>query len=206
MQTIIPWSQLSSIPRAGDRRTILLPVLVLLPLLLAACIPQAAGKPSPSITPAPSSTPQIATPTDSLHPTITADSENPLDRTTRPTPDMVDEPVVPTSGSPIVGEVPAELLDDIIVDLAERQEISADEITVIQARPVEWNDGSLGCPQPGMMNIQVITPGFRVIIHANGGYYDYHTDARGNFILCGDGSTIEPIPLMPVAPHGKPQK
>ena len=206
MQTIIPWSQLHSIPWVGDRRSTLLAAVVLLPLLLAACVPQAADSRAPAATSTPTDQPQTAVPTASIPPTTTADSEETIDRTTRPTPELLDETALPTLGTPVAGEVPSSLLETLIADLAGRLKISAEEITVVQARAVEWNDGSLGCPQPGLMYIQVITLGFRVIIHANGGYYDYHTDARGNFILCGDGSTIEPIPLMPVAPHGKPQK
>ena len=182
MQTIIPWSQLHSIPRVGDRRSRLLAAVVLLPLLLAACVHQASDSPTPDVTPTLSAIPQKVTPTTSLHPTTTADSEGTIDRTTRATPELVDEPVIPTLGAPAVGEVPAELLDDIIADLAERLEISADEITVILERAVEWNDGSLGCPKPGMMYIQVITPGFRVVLLAKDQMFDYHTDTNTQFI------------------------
>ena len=208
MQTIIPWSQLSSIPRVGDRRTTILAVLVLLPLLLAACIPQAAGNnPSPSITPTPTTTPQPASPTVSLKPTTTTQSEGTIDRAVRPTPEMVDEPVVPTSDPPAVGEVPPDLLETLLVDLAERLEISSEEITVVQARAVEWNDGSLGCPQPGLMYFQVITPGFRVVLLAKDQLFDYHTDTNSQFILCNpDGVIDDPLPLLPIRPGNNPPK
>ncbi len=95
------------------------------------------------------------------------------------------------------------MLDDTIADLAERLEISADEITVIQARAVEWNDGSLGCPKPGMMYIQVITPGFRVVLLAKDQMFDYHTDTNTRFILCNpDGVIDDPVPLLPIRPGG----
>ena len=207
MQTIIPWSQPSSIPRVGGRRSRLLAAVVLLPLLLAACVHQASDSPTQDVTPSHTAIPQKVTPTASLHPTISADSEGTIDHTTRPTPELVDEPVVPTSGPPIVGEVPAELLDDIITDLAERLEISADEISNIQARAVEWNDGSLGCPQPGLMYIQVITPGFRVVLLAKDQMFDYHTDTNSQFILCNpDGVIDDPLPLLPIRPGNNPPK
>ena len=184
-----------------------LSAFVLLPLLLAACIPQAANNPSPSITPTPTTTPQTANPTANFHPTTTTQSEGTIDRAVRTTPELVDEPVVPTSGTPVVGEVPLDLLDAIIADLAESLDISDEEITVVQARDIVWNDGSLGCPQPGMMYIQVLTPGFQVVLHTDGQFYDYHTDQEKRFILCSeDGLSVDPIPLLPIAPHGKPSK
>jgi len=187
--------------RIQHRKTIRLAMAALAPLLmlLAACIPQAGNDPSPSIPPRPSSTPPIAGPTASLPPTVTAQSEGTIDRTTRPTPELVAEPVVPSTDPPFVGEVPAELLDDIIADLAERLEISVKEISIIQARAVEWNDGSLGCPQPGLMYIQVITPGFRVVLLAKDQMFDYHTDTKAQFILCNpDGVIDDPLPLLPI--------
>ena len=187
------------------RKTIRLALAVLAPLLmlLAACIPQIANNPSPSITPTPTTTPQTASPTVSIKPTTTTQSEGTIDRTVRPTPELVDEPVMPTSGTPVVGEVPLDMLDAIIADLAESLDISAEEITVVQAREVEWNDGSLGCPQPGMMYIQVITPGFRVVLLAKDQMFDYHTDTNTRFILCnGYGVINDPVPLLPIRPGG----
>ena len=207
MQTIIPWSQLHSIPRVGDRRSRLLAAVVLLPLLLAACVPLASDSPSPDVTPSLTAIPQKVTPTASLHPTISANSEETINSNPRLTPDLLDEPQIPTSGSPIVGQVPAELLDDTIADLAERLEISADEITIVQAHAVEWNDGSLGCPQPGLMYIQVITPGFRVVLLAKDQMFDYHTDTNSQFILCNpDGVIDDPLPLLPIRPGNNPPK
>ena len=35
-------------------------------------------------------------------------------------------------------------------------------------RAVDWRDSSLGCPKPGMAYLDVITPGHRVTLRANG--------------------------------------
>jgi len=48
-------------------------------------------------------------------------------------------------------------------DLAKRLSIEVDQIGLIEAKAVEWSDTSLGCPKPGMMYAQVITPGYRVV-------------------------------------------
>ena len=64
--------------------------------------------------------------------------------------------------------------------------ISADEITLVTAEAVDWPDSSLGCPQPGMMYGQVITPGYKIVLEAGGVEYSFHTDANpdGQLILC----------------------
>lgn len=51
-----------------------------------------------------------------------------------------------------------------------------DDIRVVDFAQVEWSDSSLGNPQPGMMYMQVITPGYRVTLEHNGQQYEIHTD------------------------------
>jgi hypothetical protein len=59
-------------------------------------------------------------------------------------------------------------------------------ILVVQATAQEWPDASLGCPQPGMMYAQVITPGYQIILEAAGRRYDYRAPMRhdGPVRLC----------------------
>jgi hypothetical protein len=54
-------------------------------------------------------------------------------------------------------------------------------------RAVEWRDGSLGCAQAGMMYPQVITPGYRIVLSADGVKYEYHTGDRAGGLVkfCG---------------------
>lgn len=63
--------------------------------------------------------------------------------------------------------------------LASRVDADAENIQVVEFEAVEWSDASLGCPQPGQMYAQVVTPGYRVVLEADGQTYEYHTD-RGN--------------------------
>lgn len=68
-------------------------------------------------------------------------------------------------------------------DLAGRANVAATAVKVIRVEEVEWPDASLGCPQPGMMYAQVITPGYRLELEAAGKRYTYHaSDER--VILC----------------------
>ena len=182
-------------------------MFVLLSLLLAACAPQTAGMPSPAVTSTPTNQPQTVNPSPSPQPTTPTAMDKTIDQTTRPTPVLLDEPATPTPGTLNVGEVPPDLLNTLLLDLAERLGISSEEITILHTQTVEWSDGSLGCPQPGMMYIQVITPGYRVVLLANDQLFDYHTDTKAHFILCNpDGEIDEPPPLLPIKPGNNPPK
>jgi hypothetical protein len=71
-----------------------------------------------------------------------------------------------------------------VEDLARRLGTSPEDILVISVEAVQWSDTSLGCPLPGMMYAQVITPGFRVTLKAGGETYDYHADRADRVVLC----------------------
>ena len=49
--------------------------------------------------------------------------------------------------------------------------------------PVEWSDTSLGCPMPGLVYAQVITPGFRLVFDYQGQQNEYHTDEDGSNVV-----------------------
>ena len=62
--------------------------------------------------------------------------------------------------------------------------VSPDAVTVLEIEAVEWRDASLGCPQPGMMYAQVITPGYRAAIEVEGEQYQVHMDANERGTIC----------------------
>lgn len=73
-------------------------------------------------------------------------------------------------------------------DLAGRLGMASADVQLVSVEAVEWSDTSLGCPQPGMMYAQVITPGYRVVLEAGGQTYTYHTD-EGRFVVsCEEAS------------------
>jgi hypothetical protein len=84
----------------------------------------------------------------------------------------------------VVGEVPAELMDKILADAAQLSGVNAASIIVQMSQAVEWPDGSLGCPKPGVAYLQVITSGYHVILLAGATTYDYRADGRGRFFVC----------------------
>jgi hypothetical protein len=71
-----------------------------------------------------------------------------------------------------------------IADLSAQTGIPADQISVDAVEPMDWPDASLGCPQEGMMYAQVITPGFLIVLTAQGQTYEYHTDQKTTVVLC----------------------
>lgn len=73
--------------------------------------------------------------------------------------------------------------DLALADLAAKLGVTPDAITVKSVEPVEWPDASLGCPQPGMMYAQVITPGYRIVLEVNGQSYEYHAGS-GTIVRC----------------------
>ena len=41
--------------------------------------------------------------------------------------------------------------------------------------------------------MQMIVPGYRVVLQAGGEKYDYHSDQRGNFVVCANGIASPPV-------------
>lgn len=94
----------------------------------------------------------------------------------------------------VTGEVPSKILDLILQDLAGRTGEPAANMTVIQAQEVVWNDGSLGCPKPGVMYTQALINGYWIILEVASQKFDYRATRAGYFTLCENG--VPPIPRL----------
>ena len=88
--------------------------------------------------------------------------------------------------SVVTGDVPQELLDPLIEEAALDAGVDASEVEVVAAEAVTWNDGSLGCPEPGMSYTQALVPGYRVVLEVDGEQLHFHSDSSGEFGLCED--------------------
>jgi hypothetical protein len=84
----------------------------------------------------------------------------------------------------VTGEVPGEIMANLLADAAERTGVDVDDIEVVQAEAVTWSDGSLGCPEPGMVYTQALVDGYHVIVEAGGEELDFRVTANGGFVLC----------------------
>jgi len=69
-------------------------------------------------------------------------------------------------------------------ELAGELGVQPEKISVVEAEAMRWSDSSLGCPEPGKMYAQVITPGYRIVLEHEGERYDYHTNQQGYMKLC----------------------
>jgi hypothetical protein len=138
--------------------SILLPALA---VALAACAAPGAGEPSV--------TPSAGGPTDGP---------------------SIGETLPPSTGAPASGEVPSEIdaiVAAILADAAERTGVPEEAIEVVQAEAVTWSDGSMDCPEPGMLYTQALVDGFHVIVDADGEELDYRSARGGSFLLCENG-------------------
>lgn len=87
---------------------------------------------------------------------------------------------------PVIPDEAKEMAGLVQQDLAEQLNISEDKIQVVRVTEMEWPDSSLGCPKPGMAYLDVITPGYEIVLKAADQEYTYHT-GPDSFVLCQDG-------------------
>jgi hypothetical protein len=149
-----------NLPRAVRPRS-LGPLVVLSALLVAACTTGASG-PSASGTAPPSNGAESPSPAASSR----------------------QVPIPSPSGPLASGAVPVAVVNAAIADAATVSGVDPSAITVVSAEPKTWNDGSLGCPQPGQLYTQALVPGYQVILDANGKKMDYRATASGDVKLC----------------------
>ncbi len=69
--------------------------------------------------------------------------------------------------------------------LAGRLRVTAAQIALVAADPVQWRDAGLGCPKPGVDYLPVPTPGYRIVLQVDGVTYEYHANQGNRVILCG---------------------
>ncbi|WP_342372837.1 hypothetical protein PCC79_01845 [Propioniciclava soli] len=154
----------------------------------------------PSTTPAPDAPVTLAPdPGVSPDPT-TSPTPDPTETAVRPefTP-MPDLTIAPDPGA-LPTAVPAGVTDDAdvrqaVADEAARAGVPEDEVTVAGYADVTWRDGSLGCPQPGMMYTQALVPGRQLVLTVDGRPASYHAAAQGEFTYCA-------TPVAPSADFG----
>jgi hypothetical protein len=100
----------------------------------------------------------------------------------------------PTIGetSPMKGEVPQAILESILKEAAALAKVERREIKIVRAESVVWSDGSLGCPEPGMMYTQMLVNGYWIVVEAAGKNYDFRVGSGGSFRLCPPGQGQPP--------------
>lgn len=66
-------------------------------------------------------------------------------------------------------------VDAAVAAFAASAGVAAETVRVVAVEPVSWPDSALGCPEPEMSYLQVITPGYRVVLEAGEERATYHT-------------------------------
>ena len=120
---------------------------------------------------------------ESSAPQATASAVTPIEPVKR-------EPREPPAMSP--STVPQAMLEAALDDAAKRTSVDRAEVKVVSAGAVTWSDGSVGCPEPGMMYTQALVPGYRIVLEAAGQTLNYHATRRGVPQYCPAERVIPP--------------
>ncbi len=171
--------------------------------LLAACAPVAGvdlpgSEPSKEETPMPTPTPTSETTPVTPQPSPTSPGGSPEDTPTRPvehTPERLPTPL--TGGqaelpeTPVVGEVPDDLLQKIYDYLEQTFGVDVSQLVLWRAEAVTWPDGSLGCPVPGEMYTMALVEGYWIQLQYQEQVYDIRATQQGTFKLCEQGLSLK---------------
>jgi len=114
-------------------------------------------------------------------------------------PDVVDAPTVPPGDSVTLAELPRELRRLVVADAAKRLGVEPSAVVLARAERVTWNDGALGCPQPGMGYTQALVPGYRIVARTADRELVYHTDESRQALACAQA-----LPRTPRDPSKPP--
>lgn len=129
-------------------------------ILLACCLLATACVAPPAAEPAATATSQLPTAT----PLSTA--------TALPEP----TPTIPTY------EAPIEVVKTVLDAVAQMYGTDAAQVEVVTVEEVQWPDSCLGVNKTDEMCLQVITPGYRIILRVNGQQVEVHTNADASAI------------------------
>lgn len=148
-------------------------------LFFAACAPFAVEQPTPM--PATAAAPATL----SAQPTTGEAPASPLRQPVAPVAQQSPlRPQIPPMPSGVTGEAPQTLLDTILDDVVQQTGLDRSELIVVQDQAVVWPDGSLGCPQPGMMYTMALVDGYHVIVQAGDELIDYRVGNNNTFQRC----------------------
>jgi len=98
------------------------------------------------------------------------------------TPPSPPSPLAPETRPPWSPEADA-LVAKARADLAQRLGIQPQAVVVTSVQAVEWPTSALGCPEPGKVYLQVITPGYRILLTVGEKVYAYHA-SRSDVFYC----------------------
>lgn len=91
-------------------------------------------------------------------------------------------------GEEIPASVPTELaapefVQSLTTSLASELQIDTKDVELVSVEKVQWRDSCLGVERKGMMCMEVITPGYLIVIKTPNGVYEAHTNEDGTAFL-----------------------
>jgi hypothetical protein len=110
------------------------------------------------------------------------------------TPSETPAPTSTPQKSRVESQVPEAILGPILNEAAKLANVPPQQLVIVRAEAVVWNDGSLGCPEPGMEYAQALINGYWVLIKAAGQTFDFRVGGGGSFRLCPQGRGRPPRP------------
>lgn len=101
-------------------------------------------------------------------------------------PRSVVKPTAPVfgEGEVVIDERLADLIDQAILDVSNHLGADPSDVSIVSAESVVWPDGSIGCPQPGMLYAQVQVDGVRIVLAVDNELYAYHSGGQRGLFLC----------------------
>lgn len=126
------------------------------------------------------------------------------------TPDPKLQPLVEPSSTPTTESEPKSLFESAVLRyLVAETGVDEEQITLGARREQTWPNSALGCPEAGMMYLDVLTPGFLIESIVDGESMAVHTNADASQIVICDGdemggldeesgALVEPLVATPV--------
>jgi hypothetical protein len=99
------------------------------------------------------------------------------------------QPSAPTASIPLRPTLNPDTqpaVDAALAEAATHLGVDSTALRVDQVEARQWSDASLGCPRPGIMYAQIVTPGFLIMISSGARQLEYHSDTRARVVLCNE--------------------
>lgn len=172
------------------RAVLVLSLMFISALMLAACAPV-----TPADVDSPGSDSDMADPSPSPQ-----DIEPAKPSPTQPPRDLPPgRELVPGAGTPslpetpVIGEVPDSLLAEMYAFMENDMGLDPALFTLVRAEFVTWSDGSLDCPQPGMMYTMALVEGYWVQVMVGEQLVDFRATQNGGFRICEQSDFTPPL-------------
>lgn len=109
--------------------------------------------------------------------------------------DTIVVPVVPSLEPQITpGGAMVPAVERVINSYASQYSLNLADIKLVSSEQVDWPDGCLGVVTPGVMCIEVITPGYRIILDVKGETVELHSNLSGDYFLVAPPGNLEVLP------------